>query len=176
MKKALGFLFAAALLGLPGVIVARNYAAPFLSCAAQYPIISLGNAGRFYAVTNVDGPFMWTTGEYGVYDAGPEFATPFTRLGVERVTVVWGGLRASCHVEVVLAPGFGEPYAPPVVGAGQYGPGPNVTLSSTAYPSMPNAGFEPQTFATFAFAGVLLLSGAIALYPHVRKAFAVVTR
>jgi len=186
MKKTLAIAFGAALVIIPAFGIARtSYEAPYLSCVATYPVVSAGNAGRFYVVSNVDGPFMWVVDseDYGVYDAGREFITPLTRLGLQEVTVVWGSKRANCYVEVVPTPGYGEPYTPPTFdgypdgyGYEGYGPGPNVTLSSVAYPLLPNAGFEPQTLAALAFAFVLLLASAIALYPHAKKAFAIVTR
>jgi len=188
MKKTLAIAFGAALVLIPAFGLARtSYEAPYLSCVATYPVVSLGNAGRFHVVSNVQGPFMWVADseDYGVYDAGTQFVTPLTRLGLQQVTAVWGSKRANCYVDVVAAPGFGEPYTPPAFGGYPdgygygyegYGPGPNVTLSSVAYPSLPNAGLEPQTMAALAFAFVLLLGSAIALYSHVRKAFAVVTR
>lgn len=191
MKKTLISGFAVALIAIPGLMVAARYETPFLSCAATYPVVSLGNAGRFQVVTNTNGPFMWVveSEDYAVYDAGPQFVTPFTRLGLQEVTVVWGSKRANCIVEVVPAPGFGEPYTGPALGVlpygdfpplsdfpSQFGVGPNVTLGSAYYPSLPNAGFEPQTFAAFAFAAVLLIAAGVALHLHVRKAFAIVTR
>lgn len=185
MKKALTAVFAAALLALPMLSVARTYEAPYLSCASSYPVVSLGNAGRFHVVSNTNGPFMWVahSEDYGVYDAGADFITPFSALGVQQVTVVWGSKRASCFVDVVPAPGFGEPYSAPLFGS--YAPdaygysdayGPNVALSSVAYPRLPNAGFEPQTLAAFAFAAALLLGACIALYPHAKKIIAIVAR
>lgn len=184
MKNILGAIFAAALVALPAWGVARSYEAPYLSCASSYPVVSVGNAGRFHVVTNVQGPFMWVANDedYGVYDAGVEFVTPFTHTGQQQVTVVWGSKRASCYVDVVPTPGFGEPYAAPVFGGQIYetygygGYGPNVTLSSVVYPRLPNAGFAPLTTAALAFAIVLLLGAIIALYPHAKKAFAIVTR
>lgn len=182
MKKAIGFVFAVAVIATPGLIIAERYERPFLSCVARYPVVSLGNAGRFHVVTNVAGPFMWVaeSEEYGVYDAGSQFVTPFTRLGLQQVAVVWGSKRASCFVEVVPAPGFGEPYAGPsapiLYDGSPHHTGPNVTLTSSIYPSLPNAGFAPQTYAGFAFAAVLLFGASIALYSYVRKAFTIVAR
>lgn len=188
MKKTLGTIFGIALIAIPAFSIARSYEAPFLSCQAQYPVVSVGNAGRFHAVSNVQGPFMWVAedGDYGVYDAGPQFITPFTRLGIQQVDVVWGSKRATCLVEVVPMPGYGEPYSGPLAPAPIYadgfggdlapGFGPNVTLSSAFYPTMPNTGLEPQTFAALAFAVVLLMAAGIALYPHARKAFAIAVR
>jgi hypothetical protein len=177
MKHLLAAIFAAALVCIPVVGLARTtYATPYLSCASTYPVVSVGNAGRFNVVTNVNGPFMWVADDedYGVYNAGSQFITPFTHTGRQQVTVVWGSTRASCFVDVVPAPGYGEPYAAPVFNNQAYGP--NVTLSSVAYPLLPNTGFEPQTLATFAFALVFLLGTSIALYPHAKKAFTIVTR
>lgn len=185
MKKALAAAFATALLALPMLGVARTYQAPYLSCASSYPVVSVGNAGRFHVVTNTDGPFMWVahSENYGVYDAGADFITPFTDVGTQQVTVVWGSKRASCFVDVVLVPGFGEPYSAPLYGGyapdaygygGEYGP--NVVLTSALYPRLPNAGLEPQTLAAFAFAAALLLGAVIALYPHAKKIIAVVAR
>lgn len=187
MKKAAGLIFAAALVVIPGLTLARsNPLIPYLGCSAVYPTVSLGNTGRFNVVSNASGPFMWVVSseDYGVYNAGAQFITPFTHLGTQKVDVVWGTQRASCFVNVVAAPGFGEPYTGPALAhqnpdayyPSAYGPGPNVTLASAAYPALPNAGFEPQTLAAFAFALVLLMGAGIALYPHARKAFAVVSR
>lgn len=184
MKKTLALVFAAALIAIPTLGLARTYETPKLGCVAVYPVVSLGNAGRFAVVSNVSGPFMWVaeSEDYGVHNAGPEFVTPLTRLGTQQVTVVWGSRRASCFVDVVAQPGLGEPYAGPILGdypggfVGGYGAGPNVTISSVAYPALPNAGLEPQTFAAFAFAVVLLTGTGIALYPHARKAIAIAVR
>lgn len=189
MKKTLGLVFLAALIAIPALSIARSYEAPVLGCVAAYPAVSLGNAGRFMVVSNTAGPFMWVaeSEDYGVYNAGREFVTPFTRLGTQQVTVVWGSKRASCFVDVVPQPGLGEPYVGPQVGqhgdgfygdgfVGGTGLGPNVTISSVAYPALPNAGLEPQTFAALAFAVVLLMGSSIALYPHARKAFTVAVR
>lgn len=186
MKKTLGLVFAAALIAIPAFSWARTYEAPVLYCSAAYPVVSLGNAGRFMVVSNTAGPFMWVADseDYGVYNAGREFVTPFTKLGTQQVTVVWGSKRASCFVDVVPQPGLGEPYMGPRLGdypdgfadGYGYGVGPNVTISSVAYPALPNAGLEPQTFAALAFAVVLLTGTGIALYPHARKAFTVAVR
>lgn len=174
MKNTLRAVFVTALVLLPAWGAARTYEAPYLSCVSNYPMVSVGNTGRFHVVTNVQGPFMWVAGDedYAVYDAGAEFVTPFKHTGRQQVTVVWGSKRANCYVDVVPTPGFGEPNPAPYYG--EYGP--NVTLSSVLYPRLPNAGFEPRTLAAVALAFVLLLGAAIALYQHVKYAFAVVTR
>lgn len=179
MKTFLAAVFAAALVLIPAWGFARTYEAPYLSCVSSYPVVSTGFAGRFHVVTNVAGPFMWVAvdEDYAVYDAGYEFVTPFTHTGQQQITVVWGSKRASCYVDVVPTPGFGETYYAPLADSYSYGGyGPNVTLSSVSYPFLPNAGFGPVTSAAFAFALVLLLGAAIALYRHVKYAFAVVTR
>ena len=183
MKKILGAVFGAALVLIPAFGVARTYStdALYVSCNASYPVVSVGNAGRFTVVSNVQGPYQWVAEDYSLVDAGPVFVTPFERVGPAQVDVVYGSIRSSCHVNVVAAPGFGEPYAPAAFpeqnpGHGAYGPGPNVTLTSVTYPFMPNTGFAPQTLASLAFSIVLLLGFAIASYPHARKAFAIVTR
>lgn len=182
MKNVLGAVFAVALVTIPVFGLARtSFEASYLSCASSYPVVSLGNAGRFHVVSNASGPFMWVANseDYGVYDAGTDFVTPFTALGQQQVTVVWGSKRASCFVDVVAMPGYGEPYHGPAVRTpvyDSYGQGPNVVLTSVVYPRLPNAGLEPQTFAAFAFALALLSAAVIALYPHARKIVAVVTR
>ncbi len=181
MKKLLPVVFAAALVCIPALGMAqRSTEAPYLSCVSSYPTVSLGNAGRFHVVTNVNGPFMWVAvdEDYGVPDAGAQFVVPFTHTGHQQVTVVWGSKRASCYVDVVAAPGFGEPYraAPVFAGPPAYDNGLNIVLTSVVYPRLPNAGLEPQTLAAFAFAVVLLVAAIIALYPHAKKAFAIVTR
>jgi hypothetical protein len=183
MKNILGALFGVALALIPAFGIARTHSTDALhvSCNSAYPVVSVGNAGRFIAVTNVEGPFQWVADDYSIVDAGPVFVTPFTRVGPAQVDVVYGSLRSTCYVSVVAAPGYGEAFAPTAFpdlgpGPGAYGPGPNVTLTSVLYPLLPNTGFAPQTLASLAFAVVLMLGAAIALYPHARKAFAVVTR
>lgn len=182
MKKTLAAVFGAALVLIPAWGFARTYEAPYLSCVSSYPVVSAGNAGRFHVLSNVDGPFMWVAvdEEYGVPYAGTEFVAPFMHPGPQQVSVVWGSKRASCYVDVVPTPGFGEPYFGPAYTHQGYGYGdtygPNVTLSSVVYPRLPNAGFAPVTSSALAFALVLLLGAAIALYPHAKKAFTVVTR
>lgn len=181
MKKFLGAVFAVALVCIPAFGLARTAVeAPYLSCVSTYPVVSLGNAGRFHVVSNTSGPFMWVAvgEEYGVPDAGTQFVTPFTHVGQQQVTVVWGSKRASCYVDVVPTPGYGESYTGfvPQYHYGAYGTDLNVTLTSTAYPRLPNAGLEPQTLAALAFSFVLLLSAIIALYPHARKIIAIVAR
>jgi hypothetical protein len=183
MKKILAVIFGAALVLIPAFGLARTYSTDplYVLCNASYPTVSVGNAGRFTVVSNVQGPYQWVAEDYSIVGAGPVFVTPFEHVGRAQVDVVYGSIRSTCYVNVVAAPGFGEPYAPPAFSDqyadyGAYGPGPNVTLSSVLYPFLPNTGFEPQTMAAFAFAAVLLLGAAIALYPHARKAFAIVTR
>jgi hypothetical protein len=190
MKKTLtasfGAVFAVALVLIPAYGLAKTHFADplYVQCIAAYPTVSAGNAGRFTVVSNVPGPYQWVAEDYSIVDAGPVFVTPFEHAGPTQVDVVYGSIRSSCYVNVVAAPGYGERYTPPVFADqnynygnyGAYGPGPNVTIASVAYPFLPNTGFEPQTLAAFAFAVVLLLGAVIALYPHARKAFAIVAR
>ncbi|MDB5225141.1 MAG: hypothetical protein JWL87_93 [Candidatus Adlerbacteria bacterium] len=171
-------LYALALAGLlvPVLTAARtSYVTPELDCAAAYPVVSLGNAGRFTAVATAPGPFMWSTNDLGFVDAGSVFVAPMTELGVQQVTVIWGSRRASCYVEVVPMPGYGEPFSPSFYQPYD-GQGPRVTLTSALYPSWPHAGFAPHNAAALAFAVVLLLGTSIALYPYARQALAAVTR
>ncbi len=97
----------------------------------------------------------------------------------------WGLARAIYEttyqqVSVGSDRGLGGHYVAPILTQDHdtydYDPGPNVTLSSVAYPLLPNAGMGPTSLAGVAFAVVLLLGASITLYSHVKKAFAVVTR
>ena len=171
MVKSLGALLALLALCAPAVALARDtYEAPYVTCAPAYQTAALGSTARFFAVSNVEGSFTWVVGdEYSVRDLGAEFYAEMHEPGEQQVAVVWGSRRSYC---TVLVTGYGYQ-------AGQYGytNSPlNVVLTSVAYPSWPNAGFSPQTLAGLAFALVLLLGASIALYPHVRKAFAIVAR
>jgi hypothetical protein len=168
MRTSLGLaLFAGALL-LPALVLARDsFESPYLSCSSVYPVVSQGSAGRFEAVTNMEGPFMWVVGDTGYIDMGPTLVVPMTEPGNQQVTVVKGTRRASCFVDVVPAGGFGEPYGYSFYPGNEL----NVTLTAVAYPSLPNAGFSPQNAAAFAVSFVFLLGSATALYPHVRKVF-----
>src|SRR3989344_774592 len=159
-------------LGAPAAALARtNYEAPYVSCPPACQTVALGGTARFFAVSNTDGPFTWVVEDkYSVRDLDEEFLAPMQESGEHRVAVVWGSKRSYCTVNVV----GGYDYQ-----AGYYGytASPlNITLSSIAYPSWPNAGFGPQTYAALAMALVLLLGTGIALYPHAKKAFAIVTR
>jgi hypothetical protein len=167
----LALLALAFFLGAPATALARTPEAPYVSCTPAYQTVSVGDTARFFAVSNVDGPFAWVVGEeYSVRDLGSEFYAQMQEPGEQQVAVVWGGRRSYCTVYVVGGYGYQ---------AGYYGytNSPlNVTLSAVAYPSWPNAGFGPQTFAGLAFAFVLLLGASIAFYPHAKKAFAIVAR
>ena len=171
MVKSIGVSLALLALCVPAVAFARdNYEAPYIACTPAYQTVPLGGTARFFAVSNVEGPFAWVVGdEYSVRDLGTEFYAEMREPGEQQVAVVWGSRRSYC---TVLVTGYGYQ-------AGQYGYANsplNVVLTSVAYPSWPNAGFGPHTLAGLAFALVLLLGASIALYPHVRKAFAIVAR
>jgi len=173
MRTSIGLvLFVAALL-IPTFVLAReSLESPYLWCAPIYPVVSQGSAGRFEAVTNMPGPYMWVAGDFGYPDMGPTFVTPMTEPGHQQVTVVKGSRRANCFVEVVPGVGYGEPYNYSFYPGNEL----NVVLTAVAYPSMPSAGFGPQNAAALAFALVLLMGSGIALYPHARKTFIAVTR
>ena len=171
------FALVLAVVVLPTVALAQiDTADTRLSCAPAYPTVTLGNAGRFVAVTHVAGPFQWVLEDFSVVNAGTVFTTPMHQLGTHKVDVVWGSQRASCYVSVVSTPGYGEPWTYPMYNQPLTGPGPNVTLTSVLYPRLPNTGFEPKTAVALATTLVILLAAFIALYPHVRKAFTIVLR
>ncbi len=145
-----------------------------LDCAPKFQTVSWGDTAAFAAMGNVNGPFEWVTPDFGVVDAGSVFAVPMTWSGHQQIDVVWGSQRATCYVDVVGGPASYEQGYDYIDHSYDYGP--NVTLSSVLYPYLPHAGFGPANFAAFAFAAVLLMGFALALYPHVRYAFVIVTR
>jgi hypothetical protein len=170
MKKFAFWALSALALLIPSLAFAEPGPEPFLQCLPQYQSVAVGAVAHFSVVGNVGGPFEWVADDYAVVDQGPYFDAPMTWPGRHQVDAVWGSQRSTCYVDV--GGNFGSypsSYNP-------YGPGPNVSITSAFYPSLPNAGFEPQNLAAFAFAVVLLLGSGIALYPHAKKAFAIVTR
>lgn len=168
-----------------------------LTCSSAYPTVSIGNLGRFAAVGG-KGAYNWATASDSYLNSGTLLNTAFMSSGMQTVVVTSGNEVATCSVNVVSEQGYGArpgSYIPsgtagnpiygapymgtpgPYVGApGSYAGTPDVTLVSNSYPTLPNAGFEPENAAALAFAVVLLLGASIALYPHARKAFAVVLR
>jgi hypothetical protein len=167
MHKALSLAFAFAIFALPAAALARTaIELPRATCAPAYQTVPLGATAHFYAISNTQGPFTWVNNGYSVLDAGPDFYAQMQDPGEQRVYLVWGSQRSYCTVQV--GGSFDQPIA---------GPSPlNVTLASVFYPSWPNTGFAPQTLAAFAFIAVFLIGAVIALYPHVKRAFVIVTR
>lgn len=176
MKTAF-FALAAAALFIPIAAAANHqYEEPELSCVAVYPVVSVGNAGRFVAETNVDGPFFWVAGDYGFYDMGPTFVAPMTELGEQQVTVVWGSRRASCFVDVVGWGNYGEPFHPGMYTPyAPYDPGPNVVLTSVKLSAVPYTGLDVP-YAALLLAVALLAAYAALIYPYAKRAFIVAVR
>jgi hypothetical protein len=170
MRTSVFAVFAVALLLIPAFAWARiAHESPYLACVAAYPVVSLGNAGRFTVDTNVPGPFMWVAGDWGYPDAETVFVTAMTELGTQQVTVVWGSRRASCYVEVVGYPGYGEPVQYGAYGAyTPQGQVPNITLSYVKLSAVPYTG--PATPLGVVLAALLLLGYATLVYRYAGKA------
>lgn len=172
MVKFVGSCLTLLALCAPTAALARVvYQAPYTTCTPAYQTVALGDTARFYAVSNTNGPFAWVVeGAYSVHDLDQEFFAQMQEPGEQQVAVVRGSQRSYCTVNVVGGYGYQPGYY------GYTGSPLGITLSSVAYLSWPNAGFAPQTFAGLAMALVFLLGTGIALYPHAKKAFTIVTR
>ena len=173
--KSFGSCLALLILCAPAAALARvEYQTPYATCTPAYQTVSVGGVAHFFAESNTNGPYTWVVEDkYSVRDLDAEFFAELKDPGVQRVALVWGSKRSYCTVEVLS--GYGYEYDAGY--SNQYATSPlNITLQSVLYPLWPNAGFGPQTYAALAFALVLLLGVGIALYPHARKAFAIVTR
>jgi hypothetical protein len=176
MRTSISLGLATLVLLTPALVLARTtYETPYLACVPTYSTVSAGTVGHFVVATNVDGPFTWVVDDFAFIDAGPVFVTPFEHPGTHQVTVVWGSKRASCFVQVVGVPGYGEPFSYMPYGSYASQPMPNITLSFVKLSATPYTG-DGIPLAPMAIAAALLSLYAVLVYPYARKAFYIVTR
>ena len=144
-----------------------TYQALPLTCRTDTPVVAVGQSARFTAVGGVGGTYNWRTPYNNFPNSGPVLTTTLEGSGVQSVTVTNASQVATCNVTV----------------SSSYYPQPTNTFYQEApyqtqsyYPRFPNTGFAPSNGAEAAFAVVLLMGAAIAVYPYARKAFALAVR
>ena len=162
-----------------------TYQTPPLSCRTDTPVVAVGQPARFTAVGGVGGTYNWRTPYNNFPNSGPVLTTTLEGSGVQSVTVTNASQVATCNVTVSQSyyqqpistvtptypnyPTYSNYNTYPVYTA-------QPTYTATAYPRLPNTGLEPVQSAQLAFALVLLLGAAIAVYPYARKSFAIAVR
>ncbi len=163
-----------------------TYQTPPLVCRTDTPIVSVGQPARFTASGGVGGTYNWKTPYNNFPNSGPVLTTVLDGSGVQSVAVTNAAQTATCNVTVT--PGyFQQPISTVTPTYPTYNPTyPNYntypvytaqpTYTATAYPRLPNTGLEPIQSAQLAFALVLLVGAAIAVYPYARKSFAIAIR
>ena len=150
----------------PSYIYPYTYQAPPLTCRTDTPVVAVGQSARFTAVGGVGGTYNWRTPYNNFPNSGPVLTTTLDGSGVQSVTVTNASQVATCNVTV----------------SSSYYPQPTNTFyqapyqTQSYYPRFPNTGFAPSNGAEAAFAVVLLMGAAIAVYPYARKAFALAVR
>jgi len=154
-----------------------------LSCTPSFQTVNLGQTVTFNAEGGDYSQYNWSANNRSYLNVGPSLNIVMENTGTQTVTVTNGTATASCTVDVVYS---GAPVSvinpintvqPITTIATSY---PNVVVTPSYIPRLPNTGYEPLFSAagasTLAFALVLLMAAAIAAYPYVRQAFAVVLR
>lgn len=162
-----------------------TYQTPPLTCRTDTPVVSVGQPARFTATGGVGGTYNWKTPYNNFPNSGPVLTTVLDGSGVQSVTVTNAAQTATCNVTVssnyfqqpivsTVAPTY--PTYPAYNRYPVYTAQPTYTATAYPYPRLPNTGLEPIESAQLAFALVLLLGAAIAVYPYVRKSFAIAVR
>lgn len=141
-----------------------------LRCEPQGQTVGLRQNATFRAVGGVGGTYNWRAESRDYANAGPTFTVSFDNSGTKLVTVTNATETATCTVTV------NNTYYPVLPTNPVYPYPQNPTLYPTYYPRLPNTGVEPLQAAQIAFAIALLGLAASVAAPHIRKAFAIVTR
>jgi hypothetical protein len=157
-----------------------NYSAP-LSCSPSNQTVSIGQSVTFYAQGGDVSQFNWynsVTPNNKSYNIGRSYTTTLQSPGQQSITVTNGQQYATCNINVVGFPIVGYPTQP---GYGYnngitYGNTPDVMITPTYIPRLPNTGFGPVNGGALAFVLAFLIAATIAAYPYVRQAFAIVLR
>lgn len=163
-----------------------TYQTPPLTCRTDTPVVSVGQPARFTAVGGAGGTYNWRTPYNNFPNSGPVLTTVLDGSGVQSVTVTNAAQTATCNV-TVSSSYFQQPISTVTPNYPTYPPTyPNYntypvytaepTYTAYAYPRLPNTGLEPIQSAQIAFALVLLVGAAIAVYPYARKSFVIAVR
>ncbi len=136
-----------------------------LSCSPAYQTVASGQPVTFSVVGGTPGGYNWTTADRTFLNVGPTLTTILQSTGMQTVIVSNGVQTATCTVTMQAAGNVAIQY-----------PGTTPTLVSNFIPALPNAGFEPLSSASLAFAIVMLLAAGVYSYPYVKKALIVATR
>ena len=156
---------------------------PALTCRTDTPTVGLGQTARFTAVGGIGGTYNWAIPTQNYPNVGPVLTVSFQNSGSQVVSVTNGPQTAHCNITVTTSyypqptntvyPGYSYPVTPAY---NQTYPYQAPYQTQTYYPRLPNTGFAPSNGAEAAFAVVLLMGAAIAVYPYARKAFAFAVR
>ena len=157
-----------------------TYQTPPLTCRTDTPVVSVGQPARFTAVGGAGGTYNWRTPYNNFPNSGPVLTTVLDGSGVQSVTVTNAAQTATCNV-TVSSSYFQQPISTVTPNYPNYNTypvytQPQPTYTAYAYPRLPNTGLEPIQSAQIAFALVLLVGAAIAVYPYARKSFAIAVR
>lgn len=161
-----------------------TYQTPPLTCRTDTPVVSVGESARFTASGGIGGTYNWKTPYNNFPNVGPVLTTVLDGSGVQSVTVTNAAQTATCNVTVT--PGYFQqpistvtptyPTYPNYNTYPVYTAQPTYNATAYPYPRLPNTGLEPIQSAQVAFALVLLVGAAIAVYPYARKSFAIAIR
>jgi hypothetical protein len=159
------------------------YTVPLI-CSPSGQTVTIGQSMTFTAQGGGDvSQFNWsnsTVPNNTSYNIGRTYTTTFLSPGTATVTVTNGQQIANCIINVVGYPIAGYPYPgstiTPIGGVYPNGSTYPVTVTPTYIPRLPNTGFAPVSASELAFVLAFLIAAALASYPYVRQAFAIVLR
>lgn len=165
----------------------NGYVAP-LTCSPSGQTVTIGQNVTFTAQGGEFSQFNWSNSaqpNQTSYNIGRSYTVTLLSPGNQTITVTNGQQTATCSVNVVGYPvagytGYNNGYPGGIITpvSAMY-PGtayPNVTVTPTYIPRLPNTGFAPMDAASLATVLAILFAAALAAYPYVRKAFAIVLR
>ncbi|MBC7836777.1 hypothetical protein H7X87_03305 [Acetobacteraceae bacterium] len=149
-----------------------------LTCRPSHQTVYEGEEAEFTASGGSSNSYKWTAEGRTYSNEGRTFTTDFNESGTQEVKVKNGSDTAYCTVRVLSSGYYDQNY---YSNSNYYsnqnyqglGNTPNVALTVV---SLPNTGFEPQSFASIAFALIVLLGIGYGVSPYVRKAFTAVLR
>ncbi len=165
----------------PSYPYGTTYSAP-LTCSPSGQTVTIGANVTFTAQGGDVSQFNWSNSSQPnntSYNIGRSYTTTFLSPGATTVTVTNGAQTATCSVNVVGYPvaGYGYNYngTYPYTGVTTISPVstlyPNVTVTPSYIPRLPNTGFEPLSASGYALALAFLIAVAFASYSYVRQAF-----
>jgi len=167
----------------------NNGYVPPLTCAPSGQTVTVGQNVTFTAQGGEFSQYNWSNSaqpNQTSYNIGRVYTTTLLSPGTQTINVYNGSQTATCSITVVGYPvaytGYNNGYPGGIItpvsaiypGTAYPNQYPNVTVTPTYVPSLPNTGFAPMDAATLATVLAVLFAAALAAYPYVRKAFAIV--